>query len=72
MDVCGMFQEHDFCTKQTMCFLSCEIQLASLGTTAEIRKGTAISSSNPLIQPLEVFLTLKKSKSTVIQEEFYF
>lgn len=67
-----MFQEHDFCTKQTTFPLLWWIQLASRGTAAEIKEGAAISSSNPLIRPLEVFLTLKKSKPTVMQEEFYF
>lgn len=51
-----MFQEHDFCTKQTLCFLAYKIRLTSLGTTAEIKEETAISRSNPLIQSLVVFL----------------
>lgn len=50
-----MFPEHDFYTKQIVCFLCCEIQLASLEMTAKIKEGTVISSSNPLQQSLEIF-----------------
>lgn len=72
MDVCWMFGEHDFWTKQITCFLCREIQLASLGTTAEIKEEQRFLALIPYDNHGRFSWTLKKSKSTVFQGRILF